>query len=54
MLCLTKTTGIALAVIGIGIVIIRNILDRKNKLPNSKKETKAIIIAILFLVYKNK
>ena len=47
MLCLTKTTGIALAVIGIGIVIIRNILDRKNKLPNSKKETKAIIIAIL-------
>ena len=47
MLYLTKTTGIALAVIGIGIVIIRNILDRKNKLPNSKKETKAIIIAIL-------
>lgn len=50
MLCLTKTTGLALAVIGIGIIIIRNIIDRKNKLENSKKETKIIIIAILLAI----
>ena len=46
MLCLTKTTGMGLAVIGIGIILIRNMLDRKKKVENSKKETKFIFIAI--------
>ena len=51
MLCLTKTTGLALAVIGIGIIIIKNIIERKNKLEKGNKETKiiiAILLAILF------
>lgn len=50
MLCLTKTTGIGLAVIGIGMIFIRNVIDRKKKLPNSKKESKVICISIILTI----
>ena len=50
MLCLTKTTGLGLAVIGTGIILIRNLLDRKKKVENSKKETKGLLIVILLTI----
>ena len=43
MLCLTKTTGIALAIIGITIIIIKNIIDRK-------KEIKLIFLVLILTI----
>lgn len=47
MLCLTKTTGIALAVIAVIAIIIKNIINIKNKKDKSKIELKTIVIVTL-------
>lgn len=47
MLCLTKTTGIALAVIAVIVIIIKNIIDMRNKKKNAKIELRAMVLVII-------
>lgn len=49
MLCLTKTSGIGLAVMALIIILIKNIINRKNDKQNFKKEIKAMIGVILIV-----